>query len=62
MNPTKNTSLKKHLVLSALGMGLQLAGSICLLAATLGAAKEVNRQIKAAIVQELSRQLEQAND
>ena len=49
--------LKQNLALSALGMGLQLAGSICLFAATLGVVKEINLQIKKAIVQELSKDL-----
>lgn len=51
-------NMKKNLALSALGMSLQLVGSICLVAAALGVAKEVNLQIKKAIIQELSRQTE----
>ena len=55
MDQPENTVLRRNIALSALGMGLQLAGSICLFAATLGVAKEVNMQIKKAIVRELSK-------
>ena len=54
------TVLRKNIAMSALGLGLQLAGSICLFAATLGVVKEVNLQIKKAIVQELSKGMEEA--
>lgn len=56
LQPDK-TALKKNIALSALGMGLQLMGSVCLFAATLGVVKEVNLQIKKAIIQELSKQV-----
>ena len=37
--------MKKNLILSALGIGLQTAGGICLVAAALGIGKEINQQI-----------------
>lgn len=52
------TALRKNICLSAVGMMLQLAGSICLFAATVGIVKEVNLHLKKAILQELSRQVE----
>ena len=39
-------STKKNLILSAVGIGLQTVGSICLIAAALGIGKEINQQIK----------------
>lgn len=48
-------NMKKNLILSAIGIGLQTAGGICLMAATLSIGKEINQQIKKKIVQELSK-------
>ena len=48
---------KKNLLLSGFGIALQTAGSICLLAATVGIGKEINSQIKKTILQELNKQL-----
>ena len=37
--------MKKNLILSAIGIGLQTAGGICLVAAALGIGKEINQQM-----------------
>lgn len=50
--------LNRNLLLSAVGIGLQVAGSVCLFAATLGVVKEVNLQIKKALMEELAKQVE----
>lgn len=50
-------NMKNNLILSAIGIGLQTAGGICLLAAVLGIGKEINLQIKKTIIQELSKQI-----
>ena len=49
--------MKKNLILSAIGIGLQTAGGICLFVSALGIGKEINQQIKKTIIQELSRQV-----
>ena len=49
--------MKKNLILSAIGVGLQIAGGICLFVAALGIGKEINQQIKKTIVKELSKQV-----
>ena len=49
--------MKNHYVLSAIGIGLQTAGGICLLTAALSIRKEINQQIKKAILQELSNRM-----
>ena len=54
MNP-----MKKNLILSAVGIGLQTVGSICLIAAALGIGKEINQQIKKTVIRELSKQLDE---
>jgi len=51
------TTMKKNLILSAIGIALQTAGGICLFAAALGVGKEVNQQIKKTIVRELTKQM-----
>ena len=48
---------KKNLILSAIGIGLQTAGGICLLAAAAGIGKEINQQIKKAVINELSKHI-----
>lgn len=48
---------RKHIRLSALGAALQMAGSICLAAAAIGAVKELNTQIKKALVEKLSEEV-----
>ena len=49
--------MKKNLILSAIGIGLQTAGGICLVAAAMGIGKEINQQIKKTIIKELSKQV-----
>ena len=49
--------MKKNLILSAIGVGLQTAGGICLFAVALGIGKEINQQIKKTIIKELSKQV-----
>ena len=49
--------MKKNLILSAIGVGLQTAGGICLFVAALGIGKEINQQIKKTIIKELSKQV-----
>ena len=49
--------MKKNLILSAIGVGLQTAGSICLFVAALGIEKKINQQIKKTIIKELSKQV-----
>lgn len=46
---------KRAALLAAVGITLQTLGSICLFAATLGVVKEVNGQVKKALVRELSK-------
>ena len=46
---------KKNLLLSIFGIVLRTAGSVCLLAATVGIGKEISTQIKKTILQELSK-------
>ena len=48
---------KKNLILSVIGIGLQTAGGICLLAAAAGIGKEINQQIKKAVINELSKRI-----
>lgn len=48
-------SMKKNLILSAVGIGLQTVGGVCLIVAALGIGKEINQQIKKAVIRELSR-------
>ena len=49
--------MKKNLILSAIGVGLQTAGGICLFVAALGIGKEINQQIRNTIIKELSKQV-----
>lgn len=51
------TNMKKNLILSAVGIGLQTVGGICLVAAALGIGNEINQQIKKTIIKELSKQV-----
>lgn len=44
---------KRHMLLSAVGLGLQAVGSLCLLAAAIGIGKEINTQIRKTIIHEL---------
>ena len=47
--------MKKNLILSAVGIGLQTVGDVCLVVAALGIGKEINQQIKKTVIRELSR-------
>lgn len=49
-------SVRKHMLLTAVGVGLQTAGTICLMAAALGIGKEINLLIKKTIIRELTKQ------
>ena len=49
--------MKKNLILSAIGVGLQTAGGICLFVAALSIGKEINQQIRKTIIKELSKQV-----
>lgn len=46
-------SVKKNLLLTAAGIGLQTAGSICLIASAVGISREVSQQIKRTVRSEL---------
>ena len=48
----RNTSVKKNLILSAIGISLQAAGTLCLLAAAVGIGTEIHRQVKTTIAKE----------
>lgn len=50
--------MKKNLILSSIGMTLQVIGSICLFIATLGIVKNINLQIKNALIKELSKNID----
>ena len=50
-------NMKKNLIRSAIGVGLQTAGGICLFVAVLGIGKEINQQIRKTIIKELSKQV-----
>ena len=50
-------NMKKNLILSAISVGLQTAGGICLFVAALGIGKEINQQIRKTIIKELSKQV-----
>ncbi|WP_291237011.1 hypothetical protein [Frisingicoccus sp.] len=50
-------NMKKNLILSAIGVGLQTAGGICLFVAALCIGKEINQQIRKTIIKELSKQV-----
>ena len=50
-------AIRKNLLLSLVGAGLQAMGSVCLLVAAIGIGKETNTQIKKTIIRELSKQI-----
>lgn len=49
------TPNKKFLLLAAAGAALQTVGNICILLAVAGISKEINTQIRQALIRELSR-------
>ena len=57
LSSNRNIALQKNLILTAIGVGLQTAGAVCLLTAAIGIGKEVNQQIKATIAKELMKQV-----
>lgn len=57
MSDHNKICIKKHIILSSVGIGVQIVGGIFLCAATLGIAKEINTQIKKTIIHELSKQI-----
>ena len=44
---------KKNLILSGIGISLQMAGSICLIASVIGISREISQQIKRTVHNEL---------
>ena len=46
-------SVKKKLILTTIGIGLQTAGSICLIASVVGISREIRQQIKRTVHNEL---------
>ena len=50
-------SVKRNLLLTAIGIGLQTAGSICLIASVVAIGKEINQQIKKIVISELSKRI-----
>ena len=44
---------KKNLILSGIGISLQMAGSICLIASVVGISREIRQQIKRTVHNEL---------
>ena len=50
-------SVKRNLLLTAIGICMQTAGSICLIASVVGIGKEINQQIKKIVISELSKRI-----
>lgn len=55
MLKTEITVSKKPVILAAVGFAAKLIGNICLIAALLGAVKEIRDQIKQILIRELSK-------
>ena len=51
-------SVKKNLLLTTIGIGLQTAGSICLIASAVGISREISQQIKRTVHNELLKHTE----
>ena len=49
----RKDSAKKNLLLITIGIGLQTAGSICLIASVVGISREIRQQIKRTVHNEL---------
>lgn len=49
---------KTHSILAAAGIALQVVGNVCLIAAAVGTVKEINKQVKHALLQEVAKHLE----
>ena len=46
-------SIKRNLILTTIGISLQTAGSICLIASVVGISREIRQQIKRTVHNEL---------
>ena len=46
-------SIKRNLILTTVGISLQTAGSICLIASVIGISREIHQQIKRTVHNEL---------
>ena len=46
-------SIKRNLILTTIGISLQTAGSICLIASVIGISREISQQIKRTVHNEL---------
>ena len=46
-------SIKRNLILTTVGISLQTAGSICLIASVVGISREISQQIKRTVHNEL---------
>ena len=57
MLKTDKEMFKPHIRLGSLGVALQAVGSICVVAAAIGAAKELNVQLKKALLEKLSEEV-----
>ena len=51
-------SIKRNLILTTIGISLQTAGSICLIASVVGISREISQQIKRTVHNELLKYME----
>ena len=51
-------SIKRNLILTTVGISLQTAGSICLIASVIGISREISQQIKRTVHNELLKYME----
>ena len=51
-------SVKRNLLLTTIGISLQTAGSICLIASVIGISREISQQIKRTVHNELLKYME----
>ena len=52
-------SIKRNLILTTIGISLQTAGSICLIASVIGISREISQQIKRTVHNELLKHIEE---
>ena len=52
-------SIKRNLILTTVGISLQTAGSICLIASVIGISREISQQIKRTVHNELLKYTEE---
>lgn len=50
---TEKKTMHKKLLLAAAGLGLQAAGSVCILVSSFAMMKEANRKLRQALIQHL---------